>query len=166
MRAAALALLLLAGAAGAEGDWTSRIVRQTGDVTCGAAAVATLIALSGPADAPTPTEGEVLAALMPLGGMEEIRRRGGFSLLDLARYLESRGLRAVGEDGLDPDALGPRLPAILPIRLPGGRAHFVVAVAWDGRTLDVADPATGPRRLDRAALARAWDGVAFRIVPR
>lgn len=166
IRACALLTLMaapsLAAGAPAE-DWEAHIVLQAQDVTCGAAALAMLLSLEVGEHV---SEAEIVDAMLRGRTMEAIREGGGFSLLDLLLYVESRGLAAVGEDALALSDLAERTPAIVPIN-DGGQPHFVVVAGSRAGRFAVADPARGPRWIDESEFARIWSGIAFALrLPR
>ena len=131
-------------------------VRQGFDFSCGSAAVATL--LSHHYGLPT-DELEVFKEMWQTGNHGKIRQEG-FSLLDMKRYLQSRGVRADGfrisasrleEIGVAGIVLLDKLES----------PHFVVVVgARDGEIL-VSDPARGIWNLSAAELEASWNGVFF-----
>lgn len=77
----------------AELSWEG-VVRQQYDYSCGSAAVATLMTYHY--DRPT-SEGEVFEAMIRRGDREQIETYG-FSMLDMKRFLDDRGLNADGFD--------------------------------------------------------------------
>ena len=139
------------------------VIVQQWDASCGAAALATLLTFQhgDPVDEKTVAQG-MLRTTDPL----RVRHRGGFSLLDLKRYAESRGFRASAyrESALqDLEALK---PAIVPVNLTGF-PHFVVYRGRVGDAVLVADPGYGNRVLPAAVFASAWiDGMAFLVERR
>ena len=146
-----LALVLPAFAAGAAGTG-DRVVRQQWDFSCGAAALATILTFQLN-DAVT--EGDVIRGLLDGTTLERVRQRGGFSLLELKRYAESRGYEAEGYGNLtlaDLTALG---PSIVPLRL-GYGDHFVVFRGAQGARVLLADPDEGTRMMMRADFERVW----------
>jgi hypothetical protein len=69
------------------------IVKQSYDFSCGAASAATIFAyyLGEPV-----SEKKVIETMFEAGDMDKIVARKGFSLLDIKRFAESMGHRAVG----------------------------------------------------------------------
>jgi predicted double-glycine peptidase len=163
--AACLLMSSPASVAGSHGTappvgWQQEIVLQQQDVTCGAAALATMLRLSGRMAPPQP---EIVAALLDGRTLDDIRRRGGFSLLDLQRYLAEQGVASYGETGLDLGAVLERAPVIAPLAIGGGRFHYVVVVGQAGGRIAVANPASGPEWLAQGDFLKAWDGIIFRF---
>src|SRR3569833_327091 len=86
------ALALAAGVAAAP-----PVAGEHGDLTCGAAAIATL--LNGQCGRQV-TERQVTVAMLRKTNPVLVRARLGFSLLDLKRYAVAQGLEARGYSGL------------------------------------------------------------------
>jgi predicted double-glycine peptidase len=92
-----------------------------------------------------------------------VQRRGGFSLLDIKRFAESRGYGGAGFRNLGlEELLGMRSP-IVPIE-EYGSPHFVVVRGLRDGQVDIADPAFGNRRMSVARFNSVWkDGIGFVI---
>ncbi|SFG65937.1 hypothetical protein SAMN05518865_115136 [Duganella sp. CF458] len=126
-------------------------VRQQYDFSCGSAALATL--LSHHYDFPV-TEQEIFRDMF-VGGDQPRIRREGFSLLDMKRYLATRGFTADGfEQPLDKLAQA-GLPAIVLVADNGYR-HFVVVKGVQGGRVLLGDPAGGTRALSRQGFEAIW----------
>ena len=132
------------------------MVLQHFDLSCGAAALATLLAFQQ--DDPV-GEREVALGLMGrpeyLETPELVTVRQGFSLLDLQRYVEGRGYRGRPLGGLEYADLPGLAPLIVVIE-EAGYNHFVV---YRGRMLDrvlLADPAFGTRTMRVDQFEHAW----------
>jgi hypothetical protein len=139
----------------------SQVVRQHWDLSCGAAAIATVLTyqLGRPV-----SEREAALGMLRQGDVQLIRARLGFSLLDLKRLALGYGLQAAGYGGLSLDDLVALAPVIAPIRV-FGFGHFVVVRGRIGDRLLVADPAFGNRTMTVQEFTRAWpSGVGFVIV--
>lgn len=133
-----------------------RVVLQEHDLSCGAAALATVLTHQF---GDTVSEREVAIGLMGrpeyLADPMIVRARFGFSLLDLKRYVEGRGYRGVGFGRMAFDDLVERAPAIVPIDV-RGYPHFVVfRGAYRGRVL-LADPAFGNRTMPQFGFEQVW----------
>ena len=133
-----------------------RVVVQQWDLSCGAAVLATVLnyELGDPV-----SEKEIAVGLMHrkeyVSDPMLVRRRQGFSLLDLKRYVEQRGYAGIGFGRLKLDELVKRSPAIVPVSF-NGYNHFVV---FRGRQADrvlLADPAWGNRTLTIDEFEDAW----------
>jgi len=139
------------------------VVMQQWDLSCGAAALATLLTY----DWHDPvTERAAAEAMLGRADPLKVRVRGGFSLLDLQEYAEARGYEATayGKVALD-DLLG-MAPAIVPIDV-HGYDHFVVFRGRRGNDVVLADPAFGRRSMPATHFERVWKlRVAFVIARR
>ncbi len=134
-----------------------RVVMQRWDLSCGAAILATV--LSYDLDLPI-SEREVALAMLEGLDPDHVRTRGGFSLLDMKRYVEKRGFKAAGYRDLTIDALVQMAPAIVPTRL-DGLDHFVLVRGRENGRLLLADPNYGNRVVAVEEFIRHWDGIAF-----
>lgn len=140
----------------------AQLVRQHWDLSCGAAAAATVLTFQFGRPV---SEREAALRMLRAGDVRLIRTRLGFSLLDLKRLAASYGFEARGYGGLTVDDLLALAPAITPIQVQGF-GHFVVVRGRRGDRLLVADPAFGNRTLTVQAFQKAWtSGVGFVIVP-
>jgi predicted double-glycine peptidase len=138
-----------------------QVVRQGWDLSCGAAAVATL--LSYQLQRPT-SERAVAVAMLRRTDPALVRARQGFSLLDLKRFASAHGLFAAGFAELDLADLDRMAPLIVPITWHGFHHFVVYRGRRDGRVL-LADPAFGNRTLTEATFRQAWAGrIGFRII--
>jgi hypothetical protein len=133
-----------------------RVVVQEWDLSCGAAALATV--LNYQHDDPV-SEREIALGLMHRKEYLEdptlVLQRMGFSLLDLKRYVEGRGYTGIGYGQLELADLIERAPAIVPVNL-NGYNHFVVFRGARGNRILVADPAWGNRTLTLDEFEAAW----------
>ena len=129
------------------------VIHQQYDFSCGSAAVATL--LSYHYDTPV-NEAEVFTAMYRAGNQDKIRREG-FSMLDMKRFLDSRGLKSDGfRMNLD-QLVGIGVPGIALVNTRGYR-HFVVVRGLRDGTILLADPAIGSITVPRAQFEAIWDG--------
>jgi predicted double-glycine peptidase len=129
-----------------------RVVKQKWDLSCGSAALSTLLTfdLGDPV-----SESEIIMHILRRSDPVRIRDRQGFSLLDLKRYVVSRGHTADGYGNLDMAHLVPLAPAIVPTII-GGENHFVVfRGAQEGRVL-LADPGFGNRTMTVEQFEALW----------
>jgi uncharacterized protein len=133
-----------------------RVVVQEWDLSCGAAALATVLnyQLGDPV-----SEREIALGLMRRKEYVDdpalVSRREGFSLLDLQRYVEQRGYAGLGYGRLKLDTLIERAPAIIPVSF-NGYNHFVVFRGIRANRVLIADPAWGNRTLTIDEFEDAW----------
>lgn len=134
------------------------IVVQRWDASCGAAALATVLThrLRDPI-----SENVIAQTMLARTDPLRVRVRGGFSLLDMKRFAESRGYTATGYRNLSVDQLLQVHSPIVPIE-EYGNPHFVVVRGMVGGELDIADPAFGNRRMPVERFQEVWkDGIGF-----
>jgi predicted double-glycine peptidase len=133
-----------------------KVVVQYWDLSCGAAALATLLAYQHGDPVP---EREITNGMIRreeyLAEPSSVQRQGGFSLLDLKRYVDRRGYEGVGYGQLTFKDLIEFAPIIVPLSL-NGYDHFVVFRGiWGDRVL-LADPAWGNRVMSVESFEEAW----------
>ena len=126
-------------------------LRQQYDFSCGSAAIATL--LTHQYGLPT-SEQVVFESMFSTGDQQKIRREG-FSLLDMKRYLVSRGFEADGFVQPLEKLVEAKLPAIVLVAEKGYHHFVVVKGLRDGRIL-IGDPATGTRSMSRKNFETIW----------
>ena len=161
--AALIATLALAGPASARPPVVSLLeMRQAGvviqkwDLSCGAAALATVLRdkFADPV-----SERDVAIALMGrkeyLANPEIVRVREGFSLLDLKRFVDARGYDGEGLGAMTLADLKDHAGAIVPIDNHGYN-HFVVFRAIAGDRVVLADPAYGNRSMTIDRFMSTW----------
>jgi predicted double-glycine peptidase len=131
---------------------------QQWDLSCGAATVTTLLNYQFGDDV---TEKEVAQTMLAHTDSELVRKRLGFSLLDLKRELVRRGYRA---DGYTEVSLGDLLgmtPAIVRLKRPEFDHFVIVRGTYRGRIV-MADPAYGNKTMQVAEFMAMWkDKIAF-----
>jgi len=138
------------------------VVRQHFDLSCGAAAIATILTYQ--LGRPT-SEREAALGMLRGGDARLVRARLGFSLLDLKSFAASRGFEAEGFANLDLDELVAMAPVVAPIRV-RGFPHFVVLRGRLGDRLLLADPAYGNRIMTERRFAQAWTSrIGFVVHP-
>ena len=129
---------------------------QEWDLSCGAAALATILNYQ---HGDFVSEREIATRLMSRAEYLEspilVRLRHGFSLLDLKRFVDDRGYNGVGLGELTLEHLIDRAPVIVPINVYGYQ-HFVVFKGTLGSRVLLADPAFGNRTMLRSAFENAW----------
>lgn len=132
------------------------VVIQQWDLSCGAAALATIL---NHQHGDSVSEREVARGLMArdayLADPSLIQRRQGFSLFDLKRYVDGRGYNGVGLGQLTLEDLVTRAPIMVPVNLDGYN-HFVVFRGRFGNRVLLADPAFGNRTMLADRFEEAW----------
>jgi uncharacterized protein len=133
-----------------------RVVVQQWDLSCGAAALATLLNYQ---HGDPVSEREIARDLIKreeyLDNPLLVRARHGFSLLDLKRYVDQRGYQGIGFGQLALEDLVERAPIMVPVSFRGYN-HFVVFRGIRGNRVLVADPAWGNRTLTFDEFEAAW----------
>jgi hypothetical protein len=132
---------------------------QQFDFSCGSAAIATLLThhYGTPIDEQT-----VFTQMYATGDQTKIQSEG-FSLLDMKRFLATRGFNADGfEQPLD-KLLEARIPAIVLIN-ENGYQHFVVVKGLQGDRVLVGDPAQGTRALPREVFESQWQSKLLFVI--
>jgi predicted double-glycine peptidase len=132
------------------------VVVQKYDLSCGAAALATLLKFQFGDQV---TEREVNRGLIRrqeyIENPELVRVRQGFSLLDMKRFVDGRGYEGIGYGQLEMDDLVKFAPLIVPVS-PVGYNHFVVFRGMLRDQVLVADPAYGNRTMSREKFEHIW----------
>lgn len=137
------------------------VVRQQWDLSCGAAAIATLFTyqFGRPVD-----ERTVAIAMLKRTSPDLVRARLGFSLLDLKLFAGTHGLAAAAFADMDLPDLDRVAPVIIPINWFGSRHFVVYRGRRNGRVL-LADPAFGNRTLPEDRFRSIWaGGIGFVVV--
>jgi predicted double-glycine peptidase len=139
------------------------LVRQGWDISCGAAALSTILTydFDDPYSEPT-----IAVSILTNTDPEIVRARGGFSLLDLKRFAQAVGYDARGYGGLTLDDLAAStVPVILAVRI-REFDHFVVYRGrYAGRVL-IGDPAFGNITLSEDRFASIWPShIGFFVQP-
>jgi uncharacterized protein len=135
---------------------TQGVIVQKFDLSCGAAALATLLNYQF---GDRVTEKEVAEGLIRrkeyIENPDLVRVRQGFSLLDLKRFVDNRGYQGIGYGKLelkDVIRLAPIIVAVSPI----GYNHFVIFRGQVGDQVLLADPAFGNRTMSAEKFQRIW----------
>jgi uncharacterized protein len=140
----------------------SEVVIQKWDLSCGAAALATVLTYTFNDRVP---ERVIAETMLRHTTPERVKAQGGFSFLDLKRYAESRGYKATGYRQLRFDDLIRLDSPIVPIQSKG-YSHFVVYRGVRDQRVYLADPAFGNRTMTVSAFRRAWLGGLGFVVRR
>jgi uncharacterized protein len=135
------------------------VIIQSWETSCAAAALATVLTFTHNDPVPEKIVAQrMLRSTDPL----KVKVRGGFSLLDMKRFVESRGFKGAGFKGLSLMELFGLQSPIVPIDF-HGNPHFVVVrgVTPAGR-VHVADPGFGNHTISVADFQSMWrEGIAF-----
>jgi predicted double-glycine peptidase len=127
-------------------------IRQKYDFSCGSAAVATLLTYQYG----YPIDEQAAFDVMYTNGDRAKIGKEGFSLLDIKRFLASRGFDADGFDvpleKLDDEGI----PAIVLIN-ERGYHHFVVIKGYKNGRVLVGDPARGTRSMSKRRFDAMWN---------
>lgn len=147
-----------------------KVVLQRLDYSCGSAALATLLRYEFDVAV---SEQEIIEAILKVSDIQRIMERKGFSLLDLKRFIESRGFTGVAYR-LDLGSLAEMdSPAIVPISILG-YYHFIVVRGIEGGRVFLSDPARGRLTLPVGRFEHMWyagnrlggpGGIAFVVLP-
>lgn len=132
------------------------VVRQRYDFSCGSAALATLLRYHY---GDRQNEQSIFVGMWNEGDRQRIRRLG-FSLLDMKRYLNARGLKADGYAVSLADVEKTRIPGIALVEIKGYK-HFVVIKGVDHGQVLVGDPSLGIRLIDARKFGGMWNGILF-----
>jgi predicted double-glycine peptidase len=132
------------------------VVIQKWDISCGAAALGTLL---NHQHGDMVSEREIAAELMKRSEYQEnpelVKLRMGFSLLDLKRYVDDRGYAGVGFGKLTLDDLEQKAPIMVVLQIHGYN-HFVVFRGRYGNRVLLADPAWGNRTMSIERFMDVW----------
>jgi uncharacterized protein len=132
------------------------VIIQSWDLSCGAAALGTLLKYEW---GDPVTEKEIAQGLMARKEYIQypnlVQIREGFSLLDLKRYVEAHGFKGEGFGQLEFDDLVEDAPIMVPVNALGYN-HFVVFRGVMGDRVLLADPAWGNRTMTIDKFKRMW----------
>lgn len=132
------------------------VIIQQLDLSCGAAALATLLNYQ---HGDSVSEREIIKGLIRreeyLKNPDMVKQRQGFSLLDLKRYVDRRGYLGIGYGRLTLKDLIERAPVLIPVQT-NGYPHFVIFRGAMGDRVLLADPAWGNRTMTKTKFNSAW----------
>ncbi|NLN59899.1 MAG: C39 family peptidase [Deltaproteobacteria bacterium] len=136
------------------------IVRQRLDISCGTAALATVLKYYYGQDV---SEEDVIADILNHGDREQIAQKG-FSMLDLKRYTERMGgFRAEGYRVSFDSLKKLKLPSIVLLNLRGFN-HFVVLRGVRGDRVFISDPIIGRRTINAGEFTDGWNGIVLLVL--
>lgn len=139
------------------------VVRQKWDMSCGAAALSTLLTYDFKDNTP---ETAIVVWILHRVDPVKVRARGGFSLLDLKRFAQARGYNAEGYAGMSIEELAAqKTSVIVPIRVKGFDHFIVVHKITEGRVI-IADPGFGNLTMKVDRFQMLWkEGIVFVVHP-
>jgi predicted double-glycine peptidase len=139
------------------------VVRQKWDMSCGAAALSTLLTYDFKDNTP---ESAIVVWILHRVDPVRVRARGGFSLLDLKRFAQARGYQAEGyTDMTIEDLAQQKTSVIVPIRLKGFDHFVVVKGVREGRVI-IGDPGFGNTTMKIDRFQKLWNnGIIFVVTP-
>ncbi len=130
------------------------IVRQSLDYSCGPASLATLLSYYFQDKV---TEAQIIKSLILTTDLEKIKKKKGFSLLDLKNFAEMRGYEVIGyRMGLE-DLVELNQPVLVPITIKQYN-HFVIFRGLRGDRVFLADPAMGNITMRAEKFQALWQG--------
>jgi hypothetical protein len=145
------------------------LVKQQLDYSCGAAALATILRYGFGDEV---MERDILIDLFDLLPEDEegLRRKEGFSLLDLQQVAQARGYKAQGFR-LAPEYLAKLSGPVIVFIEPRGYKHFAVLRGVKGDRIYLADPSRGNIRMPAYSFLDTWlgengTGIIFVIEPK
>lgn len=139
------------------------VVRQRWDMSCGAAALSTILTYDFSDNTP---EAAIVVWILHRVNPIRVRARGGFSLLELKRFAQARGYSAEGFSGMSlEDLAAEKSWVITPIHFKTFD-HFVVVKGIVGDRIILADPGFGNVTMKTNRFAKMWkNGIVFVIHP-
>ena len=140
----------------------TRVVQQRWDNSCGSAALSTLLTYYY---GDKVSESLIITSILHRTDPQKVRNRGGFSLLDLKRFVELRGYQGKGYAGLTLEEMAMMgIPAIVPVRIQD-YDHFVLFRGIRGNRIVLSDPISGTTTMTSDRFQEIWkNGIAFIVV--
>lgn len=136
------------------------LIPQRYDFSCGTAALATLLHYGYGYE--NVSEVELIKRMMAGADAQQVITNG-FSMLDMKRYVEGRGLRGHGFR-VDVDALYRlKMPVITLMNIKGYK-HFVLVKGAEAGRVFIADPALGHRVVFEREFIKDWNGIVFAVI--
>ena len=139
------------------------VVRQKWDISCGAAALSTLLTFQFRDNTP---ETDIVVWMLHRTDPARVKERHGFSLLDMKHFAQARGYTAEGFSDMSIDELASQKSAVItPIRWKGFDHFVVVKGIADGRIF-LADPGFGNTSMKIDRFQQLWKhGIVFIVHP-
>ncbi|MFH1147932.1 MAG: C39 family peptidase [Pseudomonadota bacterium] len=136
----------------------TRVIPQTEEYSCGAAALATLLTYHFGKEL---SEREAIKGMIRASG-EGILERKNFSLLDVKKYAGDLGYKVAGYKMKPKQLLKLKIPVITRIDI-RGYSHFIVLKGVRESEAYIADPAWGNRIMDLEDFIKSWSGVILAL---
>lgn len=142
---------------------TEGVVKQRWDISCGAAALSTLLTYDFKDNTP---ETDIVVWMLHRTSAARVKERHGFSLLDMKHFAEARGYTAEGYSDMSIKELASqRTAVIVPIKSKG-LDHFVVVKGILAGRVYLADPGFGNTTMRVDRFQKVWkNGIVFIIHP-
>lgn len=139
------------------------VVRQRWDMSCGAAALSTILTYDFRDNTP---ETAIVVWILHRTDPVRVRHRGGFSLLDLKHFAQARGYHAEGFSDMSIEELALQKSSVItPVKLKGFD-HFVVVKGIVGDRVLLADPGFGNVTMKVNRFKEIWkNGIVFIVHP-
>ncbi len=141
-----------------ESRYTEMIPQKT-DFSCGAAALATILKYGYGVDI---SEKQIIKEMLEVNDPEVIKKRG-FSLLDLKKYLKTRGMKGKGYK-VKPAVLRILKIPVIVLLDTGGYKHFVVVKKSKNGKVYVSDPALGHKIIPENEFVQGWNSIVFVVM--
>jgi predicted double-glycine peptidase len=140
----------------------TNVVRQRFDLSCGAAAVATLLNYFYGEKL---EERETIDAIFKFGDKAKIEK-DGFSMLELKRFGDSKGYVVQGFKITKPEAISEIKIPFLTLINTRGYSHFVVVKGTKDGVVYIADPAFGNRSRPWEEFKEEWSNIILVYLSR
>ena len=139
-----------------------KLTRQGWDISCGAAALSTMLTYHNGRPF---SEMSITLSILKNSDPTLVRKRGGFSLFDLKRFIKAVGLEGLGYGDMTINDLEMfSIPAILPLKIKNFD-HFVIFRKRLGNHILIGDPAFGNITLTNDRFLEMWKSkIAFYVV--
>ena len=135
------------------------VVRQSLDISCGSAALATILHYQF---GDKVSEDALIRAILNHVNQAEVRRRGGFSLLDLKQVATGLGYIVHGYKISLGELEKLKSPAIVAVTIRGYK-HFIVFRGMAEDHVVLADPAFGNTLMELSEFSKIWRNIVLLI---
>jgi len=138
------------------------VIVQKWETSCAAAALATVLTFS---HNDAVSEKQIAQTMLRSTDQIKVKVRGGFSLLDMKRFVETRGFKGIAYKDLTFDDLLQLQSPITPIDFQGNPHFVVVRGLTSSGEVHLADPAFGNHTVSVEAFKASWtNGIGFVVV--